>query len=233
MTTQERLQTLRRCSQVWEAEILRDRLAAAGFTAFVQGAETGRSLSYVGAALGGVKVQVPACELEAARALLAADADFRRGMTPWECPRCGEPNEATFEFCYSCSMPRPESSNGEAEPSLETEPSVSRVERVKNPYHPAGVPGQEASRETIAAVLGVEEDSLEDRLREQGRRALTWCVFGVIFPFPPLFLISMGLAIRTLITGAAAYPQLYRRLIALVVVDVLATLATTLFWWVM
>lgn len=233
MTTQERLQTLRRCSQVWEAEILRDRLAAAGFTAFVQGAETGRSLSYVGVALGGVKVQVPACELEAARELLAADAEFRQGKTPWECPRCGEPNEATFEFCYSCSMPRPEASRSEPEPSIGVGQAVSRAERATNPYHPAGVPEWEASHAAIVTALGVEEDSREDQLREQGRRALACCVFGVIFPFPPVFLISMGLAIRTLMAGATAYPQLYRRLIALVVVNVLATVATTLFWWVM
>jgi hypothetical protein len=106
MTTSAKLVTLLKCAQAWEAEIVRDRLMAAGIQAFVQGSESATSLSYVGTALGGVKVQVPEDAVDHARRLMAEDERQRATAGPWNCPRCGEPNEAAFDFCYSCSMPR-------------------------------------------------------------------------------------------------------------------------------
>lgn len=102
------LATVGRYGAVWEADIVRDRLEAAGIQAFVQGSETGRSLSYIGVALGGVRVQVAARDVEAARRLLSEDARQRATAGDWQCPRCDEPNDASFDLCWSCSLPRGE-----------------------------------------------------------------------------------------------------------------------------
>jgi hypothetical protein len=238
MTTRERLKTLQACSQVWEAEILRDRLAAAGFTAFVQGAETGRSLSYVGVALGGVKVQVPEGELAAARKLLEEDALVREQARAWTCPRCGEPNEAAFDFCYSCALPRsasePQSvrNASAAKPSITIEPSA--TERAgsssENPYQaPGEASGRPARR--LPPVDDSEAAHIVEGLRDRVRRATTWCVFGAIIPFPLLFLISMFLALRVWFDGAGRLASLRRWLVILLIVDAVATLATSLLWF--
>lgn len=115
------LATVGRYGAVWEAEMIRDRLDAAGIQAFVQGSETGRSLSYVGVALGGVRVQVASQDLEAARQILREDAHQRLTAGDWRCARCEEPNDASFDLCWSCSLPRDAASAEAEEPAAQEE----------------------------------------------------------------------------------------------------------------
>lgn len=131
------LATVGRYGAVWEADIVRDRLEAAGIQAFVQGSETGRSLSYIGVALGGVRVQVAARDVEAARRLLSEDERQRTTAGDWRCPRCDEPNDAAFDLCWSCSLPRNDAAAEVAEQPLPTvrladEPTAGGEEG--NPY---------------------------------------------------------------------------------------------------
>lgn len=106
--SEDKLITIRRCGPVWEAEMLRDRLESAGIRAFVQGAESNRTLSYAATALGGVKVQVAASDVAAAEQVLINDERQRATAGSWQCPRCDEINDPAFDVCWNCSMPRGE-----------------------------------------------------------------------------------------------------------------------------
>lgn len=225
MTSQQKLVTLRSCSWVWEAEILCDRLQAAGFTAFVQGAETGRSLSYAGVALGGIRVQVPADELEDAKRLLEEDQYELHRNKPWVCSRCGEPNEASFDFCYSCSLPRSASQAAESDnepaaagPSNQAEgytftSSEDRRYRgldASNPYETPVAVVDEGGKDRRGVDTDLEPASSSDindqaiaYALEKLRWATTCGIVGTIFALPPLHMIG-------LIVGLQAWPHRHR-----------------------
>ena len=139
--SEDKLVTIRRCGPVWEAEMLRDRLEAAGIRAFVQGAETNRSLSYVGVALGGVKVQVAASEVAAAEQVLSDDERQRTTAGNWQCPRCDEINEPAFDVCWKCSMPRAEALESQPDSLERSDPVDGPLDpppETHNPYQPSG-----------------------------------------------------------------------------------------------
>ncbi len=85
---------------------MRIRLEAAGIHAVILGAEAGVALSYFGGVVGYPQVDVPAEDFERATELLQADRQVLRHAQPWTCARCDEPNEAAFEFCWSCNKSR-------------------------------------------------------------------------------------------------------------------------------
>lgn len=89
-----------------EAETVRIRLEAAGIHAVILGAEAGVALSYFGGVVGYPQVDVSAEDFERACELLQADRQVLRQTQPWTCARCDEPNEAAFEFCWSCNKSR-------------------------------------------------------------------------------------------------------------------------------
>lgn len=70
------LVTVERFTEVWEAHILRARLEAEGLLASVADEHLVAMDWFYSNAIGGVRVQVPACELDRARDILAA---LRRG----------------------------------------------------------------------------------------------------------------------------------------------------------
>ena len=106
MTALRRRVTVCRCNSVMEAETVRIRLEAAGIHAVILGAEAGVALSYFGGVVGYPQVDVPAEDFERASQLLLADRQTLRQSQPWSCARCDEPNEAAFEFCWSCNKSR-------------------------------------------------------------------------------------------------------------------------------
>lgn len=106
LTAVRRRVTVRRCHSVMEAEMVRIRLEAAGIHAVILGAEAGVALSYFGGVVGSPQVDVPAEDFERACELLQADRQVLRQAQPWSCARCDEPNEAAFEFCWSCNKSR-------------------------------------------------------------------------------------------------------------------------------
>jgi hypothetical protein len=59
-----------------------------------------------------VRIHVPETQLEQARSVLAGFLERRRpsedgDRTPWTCAGCGEPNDATFDVCWSCQAAAP------------------------------------------------------------------------------------------------------------------------------
>ncbi len=63
--------------------------------------------------VGAVKVAVSQADFEESQTVLAAisskDPPEPEGA-PWTCSTCGEESEAQFGECWSCQMPRPETS---------------------------------------------------------------------------------------------------------------------------
>ena len=239
MSTRTKLATVLKCGQVWEAEIVRERLESAGIRAFVQGGESATSLSYVGVALGGVRVQVPDSDLIRAKELLAADELQHETAGPWKCPRCDEPNEAGFDLCYSCSMPRGDT------PSITQVPS-----RVTSSAGDSGLAnglanefGSEQSRWnsgldvhpyvtsdlTSTNKFDLQTELSEKRAEASITRAMRWTVVGLFVPMPLFHIISLSVLAQAGTEGAWKFQSLRRKAIVLLVFDVLVLLATVWF----
>src|SRR5436190_7116378 len=119
----EKLTLLIKFENPFQADTARIALEEHGIKAFVENSESTRAMHYIGTALGGVKVLVPASELSRAKELLEsmkneAGVEF---STPWICGKCGEDVEAGFEICWSCGAERTADSAPSAPPKRRTD----------------------------------------------------------------------------------------------------------------
>src|SRR5262245_17583833 len=94
-----------------EAELARQRLLDAGIQAVLDGDVTANTLSYIGTALGGVKLMVRAPERESAERVLRSvqhtDDDAVADRTDaWICPNCSADVGADFDVCWRCGSTR-------------------------------------------------------------------------------------------------------------------------------
>lgn len=144
---QHKLVRLRSCSNAAEAAILQNRLESAGITAFVTGAETTTMLSYVGPATGTVRVEVPLDSVEKAEQVLARDELDSVSRVDWNCSRCDQPNEATFDLCWNCNKSRddqdgpaswqePTAQDAQGDLTTDQEPATQPTGFDENPYQP-------------------------------------------------------------------------------------------------
>lgn len=80
------------------------KLESVGIRTYLQGGATADILSHVGTALGGVKLQVAADDLQRAIECLELTNDDQDAAVqdPWDCHQCGETVDAGFEVCWSC-----------------------------------------------------------------------------------------------------------------------------------
>lgn len=196
---------LRQCVTVHEAEIVRDRLIAAGVRAFVTGTDMATALSLGGAGTDvGVRLVVPSEDFDHAAELLAEDERTLREAGPWRCGRCDQPNEASFEVCWSCSKPRedepatiltddfvdggPPASSFDASPSEVAGRRKAPVED-GNPYRPVlvGNDSRAMDRESLPEV----ETTLNDRVR----RLLLGSIVAAML-FPPASTLVLVLLLR-------------------------------------
>lgn len=91
----------------FEADTACSLLRENGIHAFVEGGATNTMLSYVGSALGGVRLLTSSGNSQAAIELLAGvEDDSRTSEAPWFCGECAESNEANFEICWACGQER-------------------------------------------------------------------------------------------------------------------------------
>ncbi len=95
------------CATTFEAELIRNILDEHGIWAVVDGADLETLLSYIGSALGGVKVLVEKEDLHEARQLVLSQREPNNDSSPgWYCHRCQEAIEPGFDLCWSCGQPR-------------------------------------------------------------------------------------------------------------------------------
>ncbi|TWU55303.1 putative signal transducing protein [Rubripirellula reticaptiva] len=175
--------TLRGFSDVFEAEIIRDRLAAANIRAFVTGTDMATALSLGGAATSnGVRLEVANDDYDRAVATLADDEKRLREAGDWQCGRCSEPNEASFEVCWSCNKPRSDDDKRTRFLDTQTDTTESAAEGFgdievvapdasslddRNPYRPVLVDesaGKDTKSRNPDAVV-VTNEELDDQVR--------------------------------------------------------------------
>ena len=95
------------CIDQFEADAIRNRLAAAGIRAIVTGNDAVSALGMGGAPQKRpVCVEVAAEDLDRAGKLLEEDRRRAEKLGPWHCQTCGENNEATFDLCWKCHRSR-------------------------------------------------------------------------------------------------------------------------------
>lgn len=209
--TDPALVTIRRYPNAWQAETTRIRLAEAGIPAFVTESETSTMLSYVGTALGGVRVRVPADDQQRALQVLADDAARLESAGHWQCSRCDEVNEPAFELCWSCSKPRSDDDPLVPPPELDSEgdravgfgddaakafPAAPLPPEDRAPYRPVG----SDSLRPVARRDGTMEAQAAEDAESRVRYAFRAAVLG-FFLLPPLlnvysFVLLLGLVAR-------------------------------------
>jgi thiol:disulfide interchange protein len=156
------------------AAIARSVLAAAGIDAHTTDGATTTTLWHVGTALGGVRLQVPASEVDVARRVLEKSQqtdDTALPQQPWTCPRCDAQVDAGYAVCWSCMAPAPESAFTPAS-DLSTEPSA-EVADEESSLDLTEAEQVALKRDQNAAETG---DALADR-------ALRAALIGVVVPF--------------------------------------------------
>ena len=90
-----------------EAEYVRSVLEENGVAAFIDGAAANTALSYVGSAIGGVKVFVRTGDVERARKIVEnVDGESDAAAASWFCGSCEETIDGTFEICWACGRAR-------------------------------------------------------------------------------------------------------------------------------
>jgi hypothetical protein len=128
----DKLAVLRECADQFEAQTIRIRLAAEQIPVLITGTDPGFALSLGGAPTSRpVRVEVEHSDLERADTLLKQDDLRARQAESWICCRCHEPNEPTFDVCWSCNKMRDEAaanSQGNRVPSESKNGGNSRPE---------------------------------------------------------------------------------------------------------
>jgi hypothetical protein len=88
---------------LWEAELVRARLAAENVPSRLGSAALVLWAWYYGNAVGGVTVDVSARDVEAARGIVARDdQEPAESQSPWVCPACGTRGVPTWDTCWNC-----------------------------------------------------------------------------------------------------------------------------------
>lgn len=155
-----------------EAGQFRSILEDRGVPAFIDGATANTMLSYVGTALGGVKLFVKTADIErATEAMSELNQEQATADGVWYCGKCEVEVDQGFQVCWSCSQPRAE------------------VE-------------QPAPKITEPALVASElTDDLEPESEASLRRAWRASIIGLVF-FPVLtHLYSMFLLIKVSLQG--------------------------------
>ncbi|QDT03639.1 hypothetical protein K227x_20230 [Rubripirellula lacrimiformis] len=222
---QQSTRPLREYAAVYEAEIVRDRLAAADIRAFVTGTDMESALSMGGAGTDRlVRVEVHPDDYDLANETLLNDARRTLEAGDWKCSRCGEPNDAAFELCWSCNKPRRDddvrirSEDVVEEPPIPVAngfddhfdpPAPASTREDGNPYRPVLVTpekpvGLENSQASPAAVSS-------DDLDEQVRRVLI-AAFAAVFLFPPISTLYVMSLLWRLPPEAHQHPNRRKRI---------------------
>lgn len=169
-----------------EANHIRSVLAGAGISAYVDGGAANTMLSYVGTALGGVRLLVDSAHANTARALIAALDEEQPDDGDWYCGECDEQVDAGFQVCWSCGKPRQLVQDESAEPAAKATPSeVGSASPVgessdapRDLLNPYSAPPQVT--EAIRDAAADEPDAELEALVVRAYRAA--CIGFVLFP---------------------------------------------------
>lgn len=166
----------------FEAEQAKNLLGNEGIKAFIEGANAQTALSYIGSAVGGVKLLVPAEDVDRAEQALTRVAPK---LGPWLCGHCFSEVDEGFDVCWKCGADRNAAHTvDEAEETDDPEtPSAAYPSEFpsdqpssNNPYQPP----HPASLGRIACPENVDRFHIEDAADERVQQALTLAIFGIV-----------------------------------------------------
>lgn len=204
-----------------EAELARQALEAAGIAAVLDGETTASTLSYIGTAIGGVRVLVRQADQESARRVLQSirhdNSTAAGGSAAWICPNCSVDVSADFDVCWQCGSTRdgtrdPTFSVDELDLPTESEASLADVSRpghatradlsspppdANNPYRSPAV---------VELLVDAPESEPEVDTSEGDALAVRAWRAAVLSPFlcPPLLTIySVWLVVRIAVADVA------------------------------
>lgn len=88
-----------------EATLAQAELQSEGISAVLESSSAATTFSYVGSAMGGVRLMVDVADQQQAEELLEKFGN-RPKEGPWYCQRCRETMDSSFECCWSCGGER-------------------------------------------------------------------------------------------------------------------------------
>ena len=234
--------TLRVFENPHHAEILRTRLDAAGILSVINGAEVATMLSHIGTAVAKVRLEVAPEDFERAQEILHQDEQQRADKTDWNCGRCDEANDASFDLCWSCSKQR-DDADGSAKPvteqGLPSDPFVltsdatqpASVLNATNPYAPTSGRLDRPPRRGQSIVDGELSDEPSEELSRLVSRTFVGAIFSPLL-LPPLISVYVLYLLTFRIPGEAyQFPCLRKKLISAWVITALGATVGTV--WVM
>lgn len=242
------LVTIARFAHAAEAHAARNRLERAGILAVVSDELVANLLSYIGSAVGGIRLQVDAADAQRASEVLLGIPDDElpedlKGY--WRCRECQQIVDPGFDVCWSCSRPREDVADPTFRPTLAVladeaeedfaahgpmfellQPSCeSAGVDGRNPYAPSGI-----SR-SAASASGLMITRLPDR-DELVLRAWRASVLGIFMLPPLLHLYSMYLLLRASLGGGTLSPRANRRFYWALLINVLVGFLVGLLSWI-
>lgn len=216
-----------------EARHLSSVLAEHGIDAFVQGSATSSALSYVGSAIGEIRLQTAAEDATRALAVLSEHRLAKiQSDAAWYCGSCQVEVDPGFEVCWNCGRDRAEiqgpfppleSSVVEDDGGKEGEAPVRLEQDPSNPY---ATPRTHAPNPATSSTKDVKEQEEDPRVEQMLEHAYRAAVIGfVVFPFL-VHAYSMYLLIRAAVSAERFTPRADRLWTWTFVLNVLAA-----FYW--
>ncbi len=91
-----------------DAHVAQGLLEAEGLPSYIEGEHANLALSYVGSAVGGVRLLVSAAHRQLALEVLERAEENKTTGAEWMCGKCCETVDAGFDVCWSCGSDRPQ-----------------------------------------------------------------------------------------------------------------------------
>ena len=221
------------------AEIAKARLANSGIEAFIDGANSATYMSYVGTALGGVRLLVRSEDVVAASLIMLSSAlETNKEDSPWFCRKCNEEIEAGFSVCWSCgnsrdlvgqeivpvaieATPKVVSNPNESAASAPTNPvAIEQAAKSDNPYL------SPQARSVVPLVAVIETNAIDERVEEILLRAWRASIIGLLILPLILTAYSFYLLVRASLISNNFTPRGQSRFYQALVLNVVAAL----FW---
>ncbi len=213
-----------------EAEHARAVLEENGVSAFVDGAAANTALSYVGTAIGGVRVFVRAGDAEQALGIVEnVLGETEASAASWFCGRCAETVDGTFDVCWSCGEARANVERpfpvtpdvAPSKPGTEGDDEANRPALDNSCYDQSNPYASPITPETIAAP-GDEDAQISPWAEALLLRAWRASILGLVFlPFV-LHLYSMYLLAHAAMTTGRFSPDGEKRFYCAFGVNVVA-----------
>lgn len=200
-----RFRVLRECGDQWSAVAIQTLLLGNEIESHLIGTDAATALSMGGAPTDVlVRVQVKEEDFEAASEMLELHDQQLSALDAWDCPRCDEPNEPTFEFCWNCQAQRPSSPTLPlpSHVAVSSDPITVDVSELgprqfsSNPYQPTGVQAQEtkAKMRQVSLIDDTEENAVA--YETSVRQALLLSIVAVLILPPFLCVLALIMLVR-------------------------------------